>query len=497
MMTVTTPKPNGVTRDVQQELLKQHTEKRRRNGGVSPVQFEKSLTVGDDWNCVFLNHISSGVTMHPYEQPLNNVLDLGCGTGLWAIEVAKTWPHCNIVGFDILPIQPDLTLVKLGIEYRELSERVKWVHGDFLNPLPFETGRFDLVRICCIGLNVPEDRWQDLLEECARVLRPGGSIEVIEEDLLFPAGRTRKPDGERTSKSPSMLRASGERIRSDSTAKHSSQSNSLDSMMSSSSRSNADSQDALFAQDHPRLKEAWEEMLSQRFLTHKLLNVLPFYLSSFFSNVHVHPTMHVALPPPSAQRGTRRVIEHALQPGVQNENVAHWVEDMRSHAVRLSTSDGLQKGHSAALRASKPSNATVTLWSALHLARQVHLVSACKEAIWEAYCALTGAAREAFLHPDDAAKGPPREDLREEFEREWAAWESDMKDRIGMREHVQETIAWRDPDLISFRGSSSLRASSERPHIVDPQMQNPDWDVSEKASLCRSMRGFIAWKPAA
>ncbi|KAI0367799.1 S-adenosyl-L-methionine-dependent methyltransferase [Pilatotrama ljubarskyi] len=539
--------PNGVSRDVEQELFKQRAEKRRRNGGASPVEYQKSLTVGDDWNCLFLNHLSRGVTMHTYEQPPKNVLDLGCGTGLWAIEAAKCWPTSTIVGFDIRSIQPDLTLVNLGIEYRELAGRVKWVHGDFLDPLPFESGHFDLVRICCIGLNVPEDSWQDILEECARVLRPGGSIEIIEEDLLFPAGRTRKPDPERTSSSHSMLRASGERMRSDSTAsrlttqtsqttrtatstssqhlyttEHSSQgSNSLDSFLTSSSHPHSDPSDELFAQDHPRLKEAWEEMLSQRFLTHKLLNVLPFYLSSCFTNVHVHPTMHVVLPPPSSQtaRDRRKTAERErererelererererpMRADGQDQDIAHWVQDMRAHAVRLSTSDSLQqqqqqqskKAAAAALRSSKPSVATITLWSALHLARQMHLVAACKEAIWEAYCALMGAAREAFLHPDDAAREPPREDLREEFEREWAAWEGDMKDRIGMREHMQEAIAWEDAEALSVR-SGSGRASLERPTRV-PQIQNPDWDLSDKTALCRSMRGFIAWKPAA
>lgn len=35
-----------------------------------------------------------------------------------------------------------------------------------LDPLPFEANHFDLVRICCIGLEVPEDSWQELLEVC-------------------------------------------------------------------------------------------------------------------------------------------------------------------------------------------------------------------------------------------------------------------------------------------------------------------------------------------
>ncbi|KAI9061307.1 hypothetical protein FKP32DRAFT_1576259 [Trametes sanguinea] len=532
-MAVTQNRPNGISRDVQDELLNAQSdaEKQRRKATANPVKYDKSLTIGDDWTTMLFRHLSHGVTMHEFERPPDTVLDLGCGTGLWAIEVAKFWPHCRVVGFDKRPIQPDLTQIKLGIDCRELSERVTWVHGDFLDPLPFEENTFDYVRICCVGLAVPEIFWQDLLLECSRILKPGGCIEILEEDLIFPAGRRLKPDAVRTSNAHSIRQPSGDRLRSDSmashlttqtsqtaqtsttgssnratrsyTTEHISQSNSVDSYLSSSTHSGGDSQDR-YVQDHEKLKEAWEEMLSQRFLTHKLLNVLPFYLSSAFKTVIIHPTTHVILPPPSSQRDPRTAPpSHLNQPEVQDPNFENWLHDMRENVLRLSTSDGPQKMSPAALRSSKSSGTRVTLWSALHLARQYHLVSACKEAIWDAYCALTGAARQVFLHPDEAAREPPREDLREEFEREWAAWESDMKDRIGMRDHIQEALGWPDPEAqqlhlgTSSVGGSSLRASLNKRNGSSGGGSSSLRVPSADLSLCRSMRGFIAWKPAA
>lgn len=41
---------------------------------------------------MFLNRLCSGVSMLPFEDPPESVLDLGCGSGLWAIEAAKAWP---------------------------------------------------------------------------------------------------------------------------------------------------------------------------------------------------------------------------------------------------------------------------------------------------------------------------------------------------------------------------------------------------------------------
>lgn len=209
-----------------------------------------------------------------------------------------------------------------------------------------------------------------------------------------------------------------------STVRSSQGTSSHDSFLSLSSRSQADSTTQLFAQDHAKLKDAWEEMLSQRFLTPRLLNVLPFYLSSLFTNVHVYPTMQIVLPPPSHQRGSRNLAEPAMRPDSRDNNVAKWVEDMRARTVNISEPKGTSnRGSSTDLRASKPPVAIITLWSALHLARQVRVVSACKEAIWEAYYALNGAPRDIFLHPEDNVKERPKDDLREEFEGEWAAWE--------------------------------------------------------------------------
>ncbi len=36
----------------------------------------------------------------------------------------------TFVGFDLRNLQPDLAQTNLGIEYRDLSQRIQWVHGD-------------------------------------------------------------------------------------------------------------------------------------------------------------------------------------------------------------------------------------------------------------------------------------------------------------------------------------------------------------------------------
>lgn len=41
------------------------------------------------------------------EQNLQNVLDIGTGTGIWAIEFGDLFPSADVLGIDLSPIQPD------------------------------------------------------------------------------------------------------------------------------------------------------------------------------------------------------------------------------------------------------------------------------------------------------------------------------------------------------------------------------------------------------
>lgn len=54
---------------------------------------------------IFLQLLSGDLNKAPVVKP-QRVLDIGTGTGLWAIDIANKFPSAVVVGTDLSPIQP-------------------------------------------------------------------------------------------------------------------------------------------------------------------------------------------------------------------------------------------------------------------------------------------------------------------------------------------------------------------------------------------------------
>ncbi|CUA75160.1 hypothetical protein RSOLAG22IIIB_01808 [Rhizoctonia solani] len=142
-----------------------------------------------------------GLTFHKLPTAPAKVLDLGCGTGYWIVKAAHQWTQSEFVGFDLVPIQPNLERVtsRSGLSTSKdhadlrLHQRIRWVHGNFLKKLPFQDNEFDFVRCRKIARGVPETEWDGLYEEIVRVMKPGAAFEHIEEDIIFPTEISNKP----------------------------------------------------------------------------------------------------------------------------------------------------------------------------------------------------------------------------------------------------------------------------------------------------------------
>ncbi len=106
----------------------------------------------------------------PIENP-TAVIDVGTGTGAWAIDVADDYPSAHVLGTDLSPIQP--TYVPTNLEFQVADMDDPW---DMDN-------RFDLVHTSNMHFNVKS--WPRFYEEAFRSLRPGGWVENHEFNLAF------------------------------------------------------------------------------------------------------------------------------------------------------------------------------------------------------------------------------------------------------------------------------------------------------------------------
>jgi len=114
----------------------------------------------------------------------SRVLEAACGVGAQTVILAKNSPGAEFMSIDIAP--ESLRQAELRAE-REGCKNVTFRQADVCH-LPFSQGTFDHVFVCFLLEHLPEP--VPVLEGLKQVLRPGGTITVIEGDhgsaLFYP-----------------------------------------------------------------------------------------------------------------------------------------------------------------------------------------------------------------------------------------------------------------------------------------------------------------------
>jgi ubiquinone/menaquinone biosynthesis C-methylase UbiE len=110
---------------------------------------------------------------------LRDVLDLACGPGEWALDLAFESPDLHVVGVDISEIMIEYASAQAAANH--LNARFKAM-SVLKHPMPFDDSSFDLVNMRLVFAFMIPEWWPSLLAECMRLLRLGGLIRITEPE---------------------------------------------------------------------------------------------------------------------------------------------------------------------------------------------------------------------------------------------------------------------------------------------------------------------------
>ncbi|KAJ5690522.1 hypothetical protein N7462_004914 [Penicillium macrosclerotiorum] len=105
-------------------------------------------------------------------EPPNRILDVGTGTGEWAIEMAEDFPDAVVIGTDLSPIQPSWA-----------PHNCRFFIDDAESDWTFSpTEPFDYIHARSMGGGIGD--WPRLLRQSFQHLKPGGWFEAQEFEAI-------------------------------------------------------------------------------------------------------------------------------------------------------------------------------------------------------------------------------------------------------------------------------------------------------------------------
>ncbi len=110
-----------------------------------------------------------------------SLLEVGCGTGLLQLQLAKAFPRASLTGVDIDPT--GLAAAREAVQRAGLDDRVRILEGDVAIAVP--EASFDVVVMVEVLHEIAPQIRPSVVQACARALLPGGWIVIVDE--TYPA----------------------------------------------------------------------------------------------------------------------------------------------------------------------------------------------------------------------------------------------------------------------------------------------------------------------
>ncbi|KAI8164212.1 hypothetical protein K4K49_001354 [Colletotrichum sp. SAR 10_70] len=145
---------------------------------------EKEVDRLDLQHNLFLRTFDDRLATAPPNNPgakVGRVLDVGTGSGIWAMDFGDEHPEAEVRGFDLSPVQPEYTPPNVRFEVADLEDPWTWSQP------------FDYIHSRMMNSSI--SNWKEYFKKCYDNLNPGGYFELVEPDIIVESDDgTLKPE---------------------------------------------------------------------------------------------------------------------------------------------------------------------------------------------------------------------------------------------------------------------------------------------------------------